>query len=91
MLFRSMDGGFEALDYNGKPLVVDRHMRPGGMYFLDESTLELYRMSDFDWMDEDGSVLSRVAGVDAYEATLFKYSTLGCSACNNNTELADLA
>ena len=86
-----MDGGFEALDYNGKPLVVDRHMQPGAMYFLDESTLEFYRMSDFDWMDEDGSVLSRVAGVDAYEATLFKYATLGCSACNNNTVIQDLA
>ena len=86
-----MDGGFDALDYNGKGLVVDRHMQPGRILFLDESTLELYRMSDFDWMDQDGSVLSRVAGVDAYEATLFKYATLGCSACNNNTVLADLA
>ena len=86
-----MDGGFEALDYNGKPLVVDRHMRPGGIYFLDESTLEFYRMSDFDWMDEDGSVLSRVAGVDAYEATLFKYATLGTGCCNNNTIVSDLA
>ena len=47
-----MDGGFEALDYNGKPLVVDRHMQPGGIYFLDESTLELYRMSDFDWINK---------------------------------------
>ena len=86
-----MDGGFDALDYNGKGLVVDRHAQPGRILFLDESTLELYRMTDFDWMDQDGSVLSRVAGVDAYEATMFKYATLGCSACNNNTVLADLA
>ncbi len=85
-----MDGGFEALDYNGKPLVVDRHMPAGGIYFLDESTLELYRMSDFDWMDKDGSVLSRVAGVDAYEAVLYKYATLGTGCCNNNTFLTDL-
>lgn len=86
-----MDGGWDALDYNGKPLVVDRHMLPGMIYFLDEKTLELYRMSDFDWMDMDGSVLSRVAGVDAYEATLYKYATLGCGACNNNTVIEDLA
>ena len=86
-----MDGGWEALDYNGKALVVDRHMLPGMIYFLDESKLELYRMSDFSWMDLDNSVLSRVAGVDAYEATLFKYATLGCGGCNNNTVLRDLA
>lgn len=86
-----MDGGFEALDYNGKPLVVDRHMRPGSIFFLDEATLEIYRMSDFDWMDQDGSVLSRVPNMDAYEATLFKYATLGCGNCNNNTVLRDLS
>ncbi len=86
-----MDGGYEALDYNSKPLVVDRHMQPGGIYFLDEATLELYRMSDFSWMDKDGSVLSRVPNMDAYEATMYKYATLGCSACNNNTVVADLA
>ena len=47
-----MDGGWDALDYNGKPLVVDRHMQPGMIYFLDESALELYRMSDFDWINK---------------------------------------
>ena len=46
-----MDGGFEALDYNGKGLVVDRQMYAGSMFFLDESDLELYRMSDFDWIN----------------------------------------
>ena len=66
-------------------------MQAGGIYFLDESSLELYRMSDFDWMDKDGSVLSRVAGVDAYEAVLYKYATLGTGCANNNTLVTDLA
>jgi len=86
----TLEGGFDALEYNGRPLVVDRHMEPNAIYFLDESTLQLYRMSDFDWMDQDGSVLSRVSNADAYEATLFKYATLGCSNANNNTLLTDL-
>lgn len=86
----TFDGGFEALEYNGKPIFVDRHCQPNRMYFLDESTLELYRMSDFDWMDLDGSVLARATDVDAYQAVLYNYATLGCSACNNNTLLADL-
>jgi len=85
-----MDAGFDALEYNGKPFVVDRHCLPGRIYFLDESTLAIYRMSDLDWMEEDGAVLSRVSGFDAYEAVLFFYATLGCSAPNRNALLADL-
>lgn len=47
----TLDGGFDALEYNGKPLVVDKHCLNNRMYFLDESTLALYRMSDFDWIN----------------------------------------
>lgn len=86
----TLDGGYDALEYNGKPLVVDRHALPGRMYFLDESTLALYRMSDVDWMDKDGAILSRVSGKDAYEAVLFMYATLGCRAANMNALLDDL-
>lgn len=85
------DGGFKTIEYNEKPIFVDRHCQPNRIYFLDESTLELYRMSDYEWMELDGAVLSRVTGVDAYEAVLYNYSTLGCSACNNNTLLSDLS
>lgn len=85
-----MDGGFDALEYNGKPFVVDRHCLPNRILFLDESTLQIYRMSDLDWMEEDGSVLSRVSGTDAYEAVLYFYATMGCSAPNRNALLTDL-
>lgn len=49
----TLDGGYDALEYNGKPLVVDRHALPGRIYFLDESTLALYRMSDVDWINKE--------------------------------------
>ena len=41
-------------------------------------------MSDWEWMQEDGAVLFRVSGQDAYEATLFKYADLMTSARNRN-------
>lgn len=85
-----MDGGFDALEYNGKPFVVDRHCMPNRIHFIDESTMALYRMSDLDWMDKDGTILARVSGYDAYEAVLFFYATLGCSAPNKNAMLGDL-
>lgn len=84
------DGGFKTLEYNDKPYFVDRHFPNNDMLFLDESTLALYRMSDFEWMEEDGHILHRVPNQDAYEATLFLYATLGCSACNHNARLTDL-
>lgn len=87
----TLDGGFDALEYNGKPLVVDRHCLPNRIYFLDESTLAIYRMSDLDWMDDDGAILSRVSGYDAYEAVLYFYATMGCSAPNRNAVLTDLS
>ena len=85
-----LDGGFTALEYNEKPLVVDRHCLPGRIYFLDESSLAIYRMSDIEWMEEDGAVLSRVSGVDAYEAILYYYATMGCKAPSHNCALVDL-
>jgi len=90
----TLDGGFSALEYSagGEPIpfVVDRHAWPNQIAFLDESSLSLYRASDFDWMDSDGNILSRVSGYDAYEAILYCYANLGCTAPQHNTMLRDL-
>ena len=91
----TLDGGFSALEYSagGEPIpyVVDRHGRANTIFFIDESTFAIYRASDFDWMDSDGNILSRVSGYDAYEAILAVYQNLGCSASNHNTVLRDLS
>jgi hypothetical protein len=85
-----LDGGFEAVDYNGKPLVVDSQCRRNGMFILCMDSLAILRTSDFDWMDKDGSYLSRVSGVDAYEATLFHYGNLAVYTRNCNAWYGDL-
>ena len=89
-----LDGGFSALEYSagGDPIpwVVDRHSWDNTVFFVDESSMAIYRASDFDWMDKDGNVLSRVADYDAYEAILYVYQTLGCSAPQHNTALRDV-
>lgn len=84
------DGGFKALDYNGLPLIADKDAVANTLFFADESHLKMYRMSDWEWMEEDGAILSRVSGEDAYEAVLFKYCELGCSARNAQTVLKDI-
>ena len=71
-----LDGGWTALEFNGIPLVADPDCSPNTMFFLDTSHLQIMQMNDWDWMDKDGAVLSRVSGSDAYEAVLFWYSDL---------------
>ena len=89
-----LNGGFSALEYSagGEPIpyVVDKHAIKNTLMFVDESTLALYRASDFDWMDDDGNILSRVSGYDAYEAILYVYMNLGCTAPNHSTVLRDV-
>lgn len=87
---QKFDGGFEALMYNGKPIFVDKDAPANKVFFVDENQLKIYRLADFDWMQEDGAILSRVSGEDAYEAVLYGYMELGCSARNAQTLLADI-
>lgn len=75
-------GGFEALDFNGLPLVADHEAPYGKAYFLNEKHLKIYAINaqggtDFAWMNLDGAVLSRVANQDAYQAVLHRYMQLG--------------
>ena len=80
----TIDGGWKAVSYNGLPFVADSQCKRNRFYGINFDTLKIYRSEDFDWMDKDGAVLSRVANVDAYEATLFHYGDLGCSMRNGN-------
>jgi len=48
------------------------------------------QMGDWDWMDEDGAVLSRVSGYDAYEAALFWYSDLATDRPRSHSFLRDV-
>jgi len=75
-------GGFEALDFNGLPLIADHEAPYGKAYFLNEKHLKIYAINaqggtDFAWMNLDGAVLSRVANQDAYQAVLHRYMQLG--------------
>jgi hypothetical protein len=86
----SLDGGWQALDYNGVPLMVDTDAIDGEMYFLTTQYLNIFRMSDFEWMQKDGAILARITGYDAYEAVLFRYAELGCKRRNAQGVLTDL-
>jgi len=86
----SLDGGWKALEYSGIPWVADADCPPNTIFFVDPEHLFLMQMSDWDWMDEDGAVLSRVSGSDAYEAVLFWYADLATDRPRGHSFLRDV-
>ena len=74
----NLKGGFTALSYNGTPLTSDKYVPAGEMHCLDMKNWGLYRIEDFDWLDRDGSMFSRVSNKPVWEATLVLYSDIGC-------------
>jgi hypothetical protein len=85
-----LEGGFKALEFDGMPLVVDKDAPPQRLWALNTEDITWMVMQEFDWMDRDGAVLTRVSGKDAYEATLFGYKNLACKRPANQAVLYDI-
>ena len=71
-------------------LVWDRDCPSNKAFGLSTSHLLEFQESDWDFMDQDGAVLSRVPGLDAYEAILFKYHELTTDQRNAHALISDL-
>lgn len=72
-------------------LVTDRDAPVNVAKGLATNHLIEYRAADWEFMSEDGAVLSRVQNKDAYEATLFMYHELATDERNAHFRIADLA
>ena len=73
----TLKGGFKSVLFNDIPLTVDRMVPESStesrIQFLSLDDLGIYRMADFEWVDQDGSVWARSVGASAtesFEATL---------------------
>jgi len=73
-----LKGGYTVMSYNGIPFTDDKYCQKSTLYGLVKEDFKIHQVGDWDWMDDDGKILSRVAGKPAYEATLVKYGDLGC-------------
>lgn len=86
-----LEGGYDVLEWDGRALVVDRYHESNRMHFLDTSEIDLYQLSDFEWMEDDkGAALRPKPGYDSYEATMFCYETLVTYKRNAHVALLDL-
>lgn len=91
----NLRGGFKALtvDCGGTQVAVgpaERDCPDNTAFVLNPAHLKEHRMSDWDWMQRDGAVLNRVANVDAYEATLYRYHLLATDQRNAHGRIDDL-
>lgn len=88
---KMLDGGFEAVDFNGIPLVVDVDCPEGMILFPHEPNLMIVRQSDFFFMEKDGAVFARLPDTDGYDATLCYYSDLLTDRRNAHSLVVDVA
>jgi hypothetical protein len=82
-----LTGGYSALEYDGKPIMVDRDAPPQRMFFLRVADLSWMMMEDIQWMNRDGAPLKWVHDKDAYKAVLFTYRELITRKPANQTVL----
>jgi len=85
-----LKGGFKAVSFSGIPLVGDKYCTSGELLALCKDNWKMYEMADWNWMDEDGGVLTRVATKPIWEATMRKYCDAGCSIPKANVKFTGI-
>lgn len=92
----SNDVGFKgnALDedprFGGAPLKCDRDAPYGKIYSWDTQYGLNFELTPFEWADEDGAVMSRIDGVDAFEAVARMYGNYCYERPNCSGRLDDI-
>ena len=87
---QELKGGYKAITYNDLPIIADKDAPANKIFVVDEDELQVFRLGDFDWMQDDGAILSRVSGYDAYEAVLYVYQELGTTMRNAHVLISDV-
>lgn len=88
---KEFTGGFTGLAFttdDGEiPVVSDKDAPASKMWFLSEKHLKVRQLSDWHWMDRDGSMWYRVQDKDGYGARLVKRSELSTDRRNSHALL----
>lgn len=91
---KDLDGGFKGISHTGPggtaPIILDRMVRANEIWFPYEADFFEAQLSELQFVDEDGAVLSRITNKDEFGAYMAEYANLGAYRCNRSTVLADV-
>ena len=74
-----VDGWIPAIDFDGIPIVADRHCPPETLFALDENHLFFFQYNEGEWADINGQILIPDVGTsDTWSAQWFHYREFGC-------------
>lgn len=77
-----LEGGFQTLEFMGKPIVADIEAPWAKVFLLDERYFKVFSDRDWHFLDEDGDVLKWDTNYDAWKAVLTRYLNLGITKRN---------
>lgn len=86
-----LKGWCQAVDFAGIPVVRDKFAIPNKIFFFDLETWMLYQDSEGGFIDEDGLILHRVSGSDAFEAAWRRFLQPVCSDPASNGVIKDIS
>ncbi len=87
-----LKGGYKAITFNDNiPIMVDRYLDSNRIYGLNYKHLFEVQLTDWEWADDDGSVLKPVSGKPNWEAWMYKYCDFATDRRNAHGLLDDLA
>lgn len=91
----TLKGGQEAIDFNGKPLIVDPQCRRNVIYYITPASMDVLSATDgLGWADFDGNQWVKKVGTSgyaaAYQAFIRIEANLACKMRNANAVLTDL-
>ena len=86
----TLPAGVDAVAFKNVPVVFDPDMIEGWLYILHRPSLTVQQMGPINWINRNGSILTRKRGYAAYEATLAWYAELVTFRRNAHVLIADL-
>jgi hypothetical protein len=85
---KTVDGGFSLIAYDNVAISKEKYMADSVIYVLTTGDFKLSRLADWDWLDLDGKVLSRIQDRAAYEASMVCYQELTCKRIRSQAKIS---
>lgn len=86
-------GGMQGLPFNYGteiPMVEDVDATYKTMYFINEPSMKVLKNTDWEWIDEQGDILQKVAGYDVFVGEMRKFWELATSQRNAHGKIQDI-